>query len=99
MILRRRRKKLLFKFLLFTYLPRFILRPTLLYIDSFWRKVFHSQSDEELLLDEAISQRNVNSREIYFFEFGFGPTEFNCTRLSHRGVSGVLVDQKVEVVK
>ena len=60
----------MFKFLLFTYLPRFILRPTLLAIDSFWRKVFHSQSDEELLLDEAISQRNVNSREIYFFEFG-----------------------------
>jgi len=97
MNLRRSRKKLLFKFLLFTYLPRFILRPTLLAI--FWRKVFHSQSDEELLLDEAINQRNVNSRQIYFFEFGFGPTEFNCARLSHRGVSGVLVDQQVDVVK
>lgn len=99
MNLRRRRKKSLFKFFLFTYLPRFILRPTLLAIDFFWRKVFHLQSDEELLLDEAINLRNVNSREIYFFEFGFGPTEFNCARLSHRGVSAEVIDQKVEVVK
>jgi hypothetical protein len=68
-------------------------------INRFGRQVYHSQSDEELLLDEAINQGNVNSREIYFFEFGFGPTEFNCTRLSHRGVSGVLIDQKIEVVK
>jgi len=99
MNLRCRKKKLKFKLLLFTVLPRIILRPTLLAVNSCGRKVYHSQSDEEHLLDEAINQLNVNSREIYFFEFGFGPTEFNCTRLSHRRFFGVLIDQQIDVVK
>jgi hypothetical protein len=55
-------------------------------------KIFRSQSNESELINKIIIQNNFDDKNVYFLEFGFGPTEFNCSRLSNSGISGVLID-------
>lgn len=77
---------------LFYSLPRVITRPTVMALEIVNVKVFRSQSNESELIDRIILQHNFENKNIYFLEFGFGPTEFNCARLSHSGNTGVLID-------
>lgn len=75
----------------FLLLPRFILRPSTLIIHKYLRKVFRSQDNEEQIID-CILKCSESRSSIFFFEFGFGPTEFNSAKLSYSGISGRLVD-------
>jgi hypothetical protein len=83
----------------FVLLPRMILRPAVVVIDQHYREIFRSQDDEWILIEQLINRFNVEKKELFFFEFGFGPTEFNCAKLSKKGVSGILVDSDVDNVK
>lgn len=80
-------------------LPRNVLRPFLLLVDRMSiKKIFRSQSNEFLILTKLIQDRN--KQEIFFTEFGFDPTEFNCSRLSNQGIKGQLFEMnsyKVEI--
>jgi hypothetical protein len=73
-------------------LPRFILRPLLIFIDLFIRKIFKSQSNEASLITNIVKSRNNSNLKVEFIEFGFGPTEFNCINLSQEGESGLIYD-------
>lgn len=77
---------------IFYSLPRFITRPIVVILESFGVRVFRSQSNESDLIKKIISQNNLHDKKLFFVEFGFGPTEFNCARLSHSGNSGILID-------
>lgn len=55
-------------------------------------RVFRSQSNESDLIDKIIQQNNFSNKKLFFVEFGFGPTEFNCARLSYSGNSGIVID-------
>ena len=73
-------------------LPRFILRPLLIFIDLFIRKIFKSQSNEASIITNIVKSRNNSNLKVEFIEFGFGPTEFNCINLSQEGESGLIYD-------
>lgn len=80
------------KTVIFAILPRFILRPLLLFIHRKIFPVFSSQDNEEYLLEKLIKQSNRENKAIFFYEFGFGPTEFNCIKLSLSGEFGEITD-------
>jgi hypothetical protein len=80
------------KELAYIILPRFILRPLLIFIDLFIRKIFKSQSNEANIISNIVKSRNNSNRKVEFIEFGFGPTEFNCINLSQEGVGGLIYD-------
>lgn len=77
---------------LFYSLPRFITRPSVVVLELIRVKVFRSQSNESEIIKEIILQNNFENKKIFFVEFGFGPTEFNCARLSNSGNPGILID-------
>jgi hypothetical protein len=47
--------------------------------------------------EDDIIKSLLQGHECFFFEFGFGPTEFNCIRLSMEGSVGVIADVDAEV--
>lgn len=90
----------LIKKYIFIKLPRYISRPIIFLIDSLAiTKVFRSQSNESLILRKLLKNR-LKKQEVFFTEFGFDPTEFNCARMSNRGIKGQLFEMnlyKVEI--
>jgi len=78
--------------------PRFLLMPTLLFIDIYIKRVFRSQSNEADLINGIVKLDNESKLPIEFIEFGFDSTEFNCISLSLKGENGLIFDPKKENV-
>jgi hypothetical protein len=72
---------------IYKHAPRIILRPTLFFIDKFFRTVFRSQSNESEIITKIVA-----GKKVFFIEFGFGATEFNFAVLSKSGEVGILID-------
>ena len=83
------------QFLKFSYtvLPRVVLRNLFKLVELFhMKKIYRSQSNESKILESLISTNNINKKDVWFFEFGISPTEFNCALLSKFGNLGQVVD-------
>ncbi len=77
---------------IFYSLPRVFTRLIVIALEFMNFKIFRSQSNESEVISQIISENNFKNKKIFFFEFGFGPTEFNCARLSVEGCAGMLAD-------
>ena len=83
------------QFLKFSYtvLPMVVLRNLFKLVELFhMKKIYRSQSNESKILESLISTNNINKKDVWFFEFGISPTEFNCALLSKFGNLGQVVD-------
>lgn len=84
-------------------LPRLLIRPSYVLVDSILRlakiKLFDSQSNESSIIESYIEDNKISLNSLTFFEFGFGPTEFNCIGLSRAGILGHIVDSNTQNVQ
>jgi len=78
----------------FKYIPRFILYPLLQIIHKYIMQIFRSQSNESEIIDFLVQKQSK-----FFIEFGIGPTEFNCSKLSTEGKKGILIDSNWDSIK